>query len=336
MDMLGRYEKTTALSNKNAGSCRWCFAIRGGQEYFIKEFLEPKYPENDTVSSPEKIARKIKKCTAFELKKSRMYRAINESSDGNAVRVVDFFRVGAKYYMVMPKIKSENLTVEEIAALPLETRRMLCAIVAHSVAQLHHAKFVHADMKHTNVMLVRLKTGRLTAKVIDYDAGYFEFDPPTHPEEIAGDQVYFSPEAWLAMLGEEAKLTCKLDVFALGILFHQYLTGNIPEYDQERFSCAGEAVAQGEKPEVSWDMPTDLHWIIWRMLAADPEERPSAQEVYECFIKPLKKEPLSKPQPDLQPIVEPDPVPDLQPEPEPDYFGDAPARDGWWSLGDLE
>lgn len=59
MAMLGRYESTTALSNSDAGSCRWCFAIRGGQEYFIKEFLEPKYPENDTTSSPEKEPRKL-------------------------------------------------------------------------------------------------------------------------------------------------------------------------------------------------------------------------------------------------------------------------------------
>ncbi|MBE6961613.1 MAG: hypothetical protein E7445_04070 [Ruminococcaceae bacterium] len=285
MAMLGRYERTTALSNKDAGSCRWCFAIRGGQEYFIKEFLEPKYPENDTTSSPEKRAKKIKKCEAFEQSKTRIYRAINEHSDGNAVRVVDFFRVGAKYYMVMPKINPVKMSVEEIARLPEHVKRRICTVIAHSVAQLHKSKFVHADIKHTNIMLVHSRTSKLTAKLIDYDAGFFEYDPPTHPEEIPGDQVYFSPEAWTAILGEEAQLTCKLDIFALGILFHQYLTGKLPGYDEEKFSCAGEAVAAGEKLNISWDMPADIHRVISQMLAANPCERPSAQEVFNNLTK---------------------------------------------------
>ena len=288
MAMLGRYESTTALSNSDAGSCRWCFAIRGGQEYFIKEFLEPKYPENDTTSSPEKRAKKIRKCEAFEQRKTRIYSAINEYSDGNAVRVVDFFRVGAKYYMVMPKINPVKMSVQEIARLPEHDKRRICTVIAHSVAQLHESKFVHADIKHTNIMLVHSRTSKLTAKLIDYDAGFFEYDPPTHPEEIPGDQVYFSPEAWTAILGEEVELTCKLDVFALGILFHQYLTGKLPGYDEEKFSCVGEAVAAGGKLNISWDMPADLHRVISKMLAANPNERPSAQEVFNNLAKPDK------------------------------------------------
>lgn len=285
MAMLGRYERTTALSNKDAGSCRWCFAIRGGQEYFIKEFLEPKYPENDTTSSPEKRAKKIKKCEAFEQNKTKIYRTVNEQSDGNAVRVVDFFRVGAKYYMVMPKINPVKMSVEEIARLPEHVKRRICTVIVHSVAQLHKSKFVHADIKHTNIMLVHSRTSKLTAKLIDYDAGFFEYDPPTHPEEIHGDQVYFSPEAWTAILGEEAQLTCKLDIFALGVLFHQYLTGKLPGYDEEKFSCAGEAVAAGEKLNISWNMPADLRRVVCQMLAANPYERPSAQDVFNSLTK---------------------------------------------------
>lgn len=119
MTMLGQYERTTPLSNKDAGSCRWCFAVYGCQEFFIKEFTDgPKYPENDTTSSPEKRAKKIKKCEAFEKSKTNIYRAINMYSDGNAVRVVDFFRMGAKYYMVMPRIRPVKMRVEEVAVLP--------------------------------------------------------------------------------------------------------------------------------------------------------------------------------------------------------------------------
>lgn len=215
-------------------------------------------------------------------------------------------------------------------------------------------------------MIITSQSGNLTAKVIDYDAGFFESDPPTHPEEICGDQVYFSPEAWQAILGEESQLSCKLDVFAMGILFHQYLAGKLPGYDNTRFCCAGDAVAAGEKPEVSEDMPEDLHNLICRMLEADPAKRPDSQEVYQVLSQPFKKIDPPIPEPsdtagnadpnntvaetpakdadeNNEPILDlfkskmedPAPVPASAEDPKPDFVGDAPARVGWWDMGDL-
>ena len=132
MDMLGRYQQTTALSNQNAGSCWWCYAVRSGKEFFIKEYLEPKHPQNDTVSSPEKIERKLRKCKAFEAEKTRVFKAINEKSDGNAVRIEDFFRIGAKYYIAMPRIRGIEMEETDIADLPLMARRRLCAVISHA------------------------------------------------------------------------------------------------------------------------------------------------------------------------------------------------------------
>ena len=281
--MLGRYELTSELSNKNAGSCRWCFAIRGGQEHFIKEFLEPKHPETDTTSSPEKKEKKLKKCREFESRKTKIYRAINECSDGNLTRITDFFRVGAKYYMVMPKIKALKMEIGEIAGLPEHVRRRLCTVIAHAIARLHSVHFVHADIKHSNIMFVHSKANKLTAKVIDYDAGFFEDDPPTNPEAIAGDMVYFSPEVYRAWREEGMYLTCKMDVFAVGVLFHQYLTGKLPGFDVEEFESVGEAVSFGEAAQVSWDMPADIHTLICRMLEPNPHKRPTAQEVFDVL-----------------------------------------------------
>ncbi len=319
MEMLGRYQLTTALSNQNAGSCQWCFATLQGRDYFIKEFLEPKYPAADTTSSAQKIEKKLQKCGVFEQKKTRIYEALNTCSDGNAVRVTDFFRIGSKYYMAMPRIRPVKMDIPTVAGLAPEVRRRLCAVIAHSMAQLHSKGLVHADVKHSNIMLTHSGGNQLTAKVIDYDAGYFESDPPKCAEEVAGDQVYFSPEAWAFMLGEEAQLTCKLDVFALGVLFHQYLTGQLPRYDTDSFTCTGEAVQQGAKVEVSNDMPPELHRLLCRMLDADPAKRPTAQEVHRILVAP-EREPEPKP---------PVPQPDIP------FQHDALARSGFHSLGDL-
>ena len=336
MEMLGQYQLLTALSNKDAGSCSWCFAVRGGQNYFIKEFKEPKYPDGDTASSPERREKKRKKCLQFEQKKTRVYRTINENSDGIAVRVTDFFRVGAKYYAVMPKIEGVHMDAETVATLPEKTGRTICAVVAHAVAQLHRGGFIHADIKHSNVMLVKSPSGDLTAKLIDYDAGYFEDDPPTHPEEIGGDQVYFAPEVYLAIQGMTVMLTRSLDIFSLGILFHQYLTGTLPIFDMNQFSCVGEAVAYSSPIMVSAAMPKDLYPMICRMLAPDPAARPTAQEVYETLIAPLRP---------YDTLVKQDPGTGYAPDAGkavsfgtgavPGFVGDAPAQEGWHGLGDL-
>lgn len=277
---LGRYDLTGALSNKDAGSCRWCFATHDGQECFIKEFLEPKHPETDTTSSPEKREKKLNKCREFEYLKTKVYQAVNACSDGNLTRITEFFRVGAKYYMVMPKIKSLRLEISEIANFPAHVSRRLCAIIAHAIARLHSVHFVHADIKHTNILFVRSKSNKMTAKIIDYDAGFFEDNPPTDPEAIAGDENYFSPEAYRAWREEGLCLTCKMDIFAMGVLFHQYLTGKFPGFDAEEFSSVGEAVSFGETAVVSDDLSEDMHNLICSMLESDPNMRPTAQEVF--------------------------------------------------------
>ncbi len=277
---LGKYQLTSALSNKNAGSCRWCFGVYSGREHFIKEFLEPKHPETDTTSSPEKRARKLRKCQEFEHRKVRVYHTINECSDGNLTRVVDFFRVGAKYYMAMPRIRALKVEVGDVASLPENTKRRICMVIAHSIARLHSAHFVHADIKHSNVMFVYSQKYELTAKVIDYDAGFFEDDPPRNPEAIAGDMNYFSPEVYRAWREEGMHLTCKMDVFSMGVLFHQYLTGKLPGFPSEEFESVGEAVSCGEKAQVSESLPKDMYNLIVAMLDTDPNKRPTAEDVF--------------------------------------------------------
>lgn len=323
MEMLGRYEQTTALSNRNAGSCRWCFAVRNGREFFIKEYLEPKHPETDTVSSPEKKERKLKKCMAFEAEKTRVFQSINEQSDGNAVRIEDFFRIGAKYYIAMPRIRGEALREADVAALKDPEKRKLCAVIAHALACVHAAGYVHADIKHTNVIFVRLPNGNLTAKLIDYDAGYFEDAVPTNTEQIAGDQVYYAPEVCDAIMNGNVDISCKADIFSLGVLFHQYYTRELPAFDMEQFSCVGEAALLHSEVTVSEEMPEDVRALIMQMLAADPQQRPTAQEIHAEISKPLMPESYTE----RKPIPEPNP----DPAPNPDPLG----KHGWYTPDNL-
>lgn len=280
MEKLWRYTPQGGFTNKNAGFSMWCFGTYGGKEYFIKQFLSPKYPANDTESSAARIEKRLAECESFENRQRKLYAALTELSDGNDVRILDFFRIASRYYIVTEKVDALPWTVETIAALPEEEKRRLCAILAHAVASLHAGGLVHSDIKHDNVLFTYTQAGRVTAKLIDFDGSFLESDPPSLEEGVTGDANYFSPEACARSYGEESPLTCKLDVFALGVLFHQYFSGQMPDFDTDSASCPGEAVLQGLALQLDESLPEDVRQLLGRMLSGAPDERPTAQEVF--------------------------------------------------------
>ncbi len=277
---IGSYELLTPMNNQNSGFSVWGFAAKNGREYFIKEFLSPKYPDQDDVSSMERQMRRIRQCRHFEEQKTALYRAVNQGSDGNAVRILDFFRQGSGYYIVTDRVWETPLTPEQISCLPQPEIRRLCAIIAHTMAGLHREGVVHGDLKPTNILFTTTPAGLRTAKVIDFDSSFLESDPPAPGDDIVGDAVYFSPEACMSMWEEKVALTCKMDVFAMGILFHQYLTGELPDFDREASGSAGEAVAKGLAVTVSQKLQPDTAELIRSMLAPDPAVRPGAEDVF--------------------------------------------------------
>lgn len=314
MEKLGSYELTGHLTSQNSGYSIWGFGKKNDRDFFIKQFLSPKYPANDTVSSAASIEKRRKKCERFEQKKASLYKMINDNSDGVAVRVEEFFRVESKYYISMRKIDALEWDVEAIAKLTEKEKRYLCFVIAHGIAGLHNGHVVHADLKHDNILFMKSASGYITAKIIDFDSGFLETDPPTDGEEIVGDQVYFSPEACKTFMGESPELTCKMDIFALGILFHQYFTGSLPGYDTTLGNYAGEAVARGGTVSVSDDLPADVHDLLEKMLDADPHNRPSAIEVYAAFAEKSlaevwKSEAEAKPAPAEEPVAPPPETP---------------------------
>ena len=284
MEQLGEYTLYENLSSQNSGYSIWGFGYKNNKDYFIKQFLSPKYPADDYESSPQRLAKKKAQCIEFERKKISVYSALNSGSDGNAVHVTEFFRIDTKYYISMPKIEALPVTIGEIAAMPVCEKCRLCAIIAHAVYSLHLGGLIHADLKHENILFTQTRQELLTAKVIDFDSSFLESEPPGEDEDIVGDLVYFSPEAVYRILGEAKKLTCKMDVFSLGVLFHQYLTGELPSFDHDYADYPGEAAARGLIVEASEDIPAFLNSVFSRMLSVDPDVRPSAFEVYNTLI----------------------------------------------------
>lgn len=279
MNTINEYKFLMPLQNKNAGFSRWTYAVRYGEEYFIKEFMNPVYPDEETLSDTLR-KKKIESCKRFEEKKINLYRKINEVSDGNLVRVFEFFRCDSHYYISMAKINSQKISFGEIMKLPFEDKIILCRTAARSILALHSAGIVHSDIKDTNVLIHKSKKGKYVAKIIDFDCSFFENDPPKTENELGGDQIYLSPEACLFFCGDETKLTCKMDVFSLGLLFHQYLTGELPYFDRSQYDYAHEAVLDGGELIVKNDIPGRLRNMLQYMLKVNPDERTDMMSVF--------------------------------------------------------
>ena len=280
--IMNQYELLEDFQNKHAGFSRWTYGKKNGKTYFLKEFLDPVYPTDESISLTTR-KELILDCKEYETEKKKLYETINNVSDGNLIRISEFFRFENHYYIATDKVDETKITMEQIANLPFEERVLLCKTVAHSMMKLHEAHIVHADIKETNIIIKKTKTGKLVGKIIDFDAGFFEEKPPKYEDELGGDQVYLSPEGCQFVCGESVQLTCKMDVFALGLLFHQYLTGEMPKFDKEEYDYAFDAVLDNQPLEFSRKLPARWQPMIKGMLECDPKKRLSMKQVYSIF-----------------------------------------------------
>lgn len=283
--MINNYSFDKPLTSDNSGYSKWGIGERGGKKYFVKEFLSPVYPVDPAAYSEVKMREKIGYCETFEKERTRFYRAIREAADGNLVQIEQFFRVGSKYYVSTVAITDRFLPIEEVVGSMFLERLRLCCSVAHALARIHEKGIVHSDIKPDNVIVVQ--KNHLKGYLIDFDCGFFEENRPKLGEELNGDMVYLSPEAYLHIAGEESNLSRKMDIFALGLLLCQYLTGKLPDFDKNEYQYAYESVLDDHPIEVKQVVNEECASLITRMLLKDPAARPDANEVFEKLEKLL-------------------------------------------------
>ena len=120
-DELNGYRLTTPFTTTGGGHCQWAFASRGGEEYFVKQFLNPTYPLPDGPGSEKTKAAKRARCERFAKQHTEVAEKLRplSATGGNLVVTRDFFRHAAHYYKVTVKVDAGTEGPPEIAALPL-------------------------------------------------------------------------------------------------------------------------------------------------------------------------------------------------------------------------
>jgi eukaryotic-like serine/threonine-protein kinase len=293
-DVINGYRLTTDAQN-GGGQCEWAFAKKDGEAFFIKRFLKPVYPMESSPGSPETKAEKRARSDEFERQQRQIIRKLREISGegGNLVVTREFFRESTHFYKVTLKVDVTHISPREIAGLPRDDRILIMLTAAKSLETLHRAGLVHGDVKLDNLLVKALPGGGHAIKVIDFD-NCFPVNHPAPADQLVGDIAFYSPELYLYHLGEGSggALDDKTDVFALGLVFWQYLTGERPPLPPGRRYSA-QAVLGGTSlslPKSIRDMP--VADVIHAMLAQEPGARPSMSEVHSGLRNARKGRPI--------------------------------------------
>lgn len=128
-------------------------------------------------------------------------------------------------YVVMEYIDGQTLTQWMIdnPRPDLETVRAIVEQIARGLGAFHRMEMLHQDVRPDNIMID--KTG--TVKIIDFGSvkvtGVVEAAPSADHNDILGTVQYTAPEYFLGEGG-----TSRSDMFSLGVVTYQMLTGNLP------------------------------------------------------------------------------------------------------------
>ena len=266
------------------GMSKISFAERGGKEYFIKEFLSPKYPTPEAPGSEKIKEQKRKACEAFEKHHQEINNLIKEkvSLGGNLVYAVAFFRNGTSYYKVNERIDTSSLTIDEICHLPVENIFIIARSVCKSLGILHDIGIVHGDLKPDNILIKRTSEKIFTGKLIDFDDSYFSENPPKDREAIVGTPEYYSPELAEYIMDEDDEvsgktLTLASDIFTLGIILCEYFTGAKPQIKSGE--PLWKAIKEGETLSFAKKLPIEIEKLLLSMMSLNSAERPSIKKI---------------------------------------------------------
>jgi serine/threonine protein phosphatase PrpC len=128
-------------------------------------------------------------------------------------------------YVAMEFIEGQTLAqwMRDNPKPDLETVRDIIVQVARGLQAFHRLEMLHQDLRPENIMI----DGAGTAKIIDFGstrvAGLLEMNASNDPALILGTEQYSAPEYFLGEYGTSAS-----DIFSLGVIAYQMLTGKLP------------------------------------------------------------------------------------------------------------
>lgn len=234
----------------------------------------------------------------------------------NIVSIYDVGEDGDMHYIVMEYIKGKTLKqyIQEFSPLSAARSVHIMKQLTSAIAHAHENGIIHRDIKPQNILMDEEGNVKITDFGIATSLGATSF---TQTNSVIGTVHYLSPEQ-----ARGGVATMKSDIYALGIVFYELLTGELPFSGESAVSIALKHL-QAETPSVrefDASIPQSVENIVLKATAKDQNHRYSnAEEMEEdlntCLSLQRVNEPKFMPPVDdgatkLIPIIkDPKPVP---------------------------
>jgi len=213
-------------------------------------------------------------------------------SHPNIVSIYDVGQVEDTHYIVMEFIDGANLNeiIRERAPLQADEAVRITAQICDALEHAHQNQIIHRDIKPHNILIGN--NGRV--KVTDFGiARAVTSSTITQTGSVIGSVHYFSPEHAKGVATGE-----KSDLYSLGIVLYQMLTGRLPFLGESPISVALKHLQDPfEQPrKVNPYIPQSVENIILRAMRKNPQERyQSAREMRSDLETCMQPQRLNEP-----------------------------------------
>jgi serine/threonine protein kinase len=207
---------------------------------------------------------------AFQERFRREAKAAANLSHPNIVTMHDFGLDNGQLFLVMEYVPGKDLktlTKQRVRFSPEEAIPLLIQACA-GIGYAHRAGLVHCDVKPQNMLV----TPDMRLKVADF--GIARALATIHPEEQA-DVVWGSPQYFAPEQAQGAAPAPASDVYSLGIIMYEMLTGSLP-FNATTDSDLARQHVEDEPPLLSEMLPEispTLEQILKKVLSKEPSQR---------------------------------------------------------------
>ncbi len=220
---------------------------------------------------------------------TREARAAAAIGHENIVDVTDFGTHEGQPFLVMELLR--GVTLDELMVNhDLFDLPRACEIVGRvlsALASAHAAGIVHRDLKPENIFLTEQGT-RSSVKILDFGISKFQQQSDnlvtTEEGAMLGTPSYMSPEQWLS----ERDIDHRADLFAVGVLFYEMLTGYLPYEGVSRGELMLQVVTGTEAPSapssIVEGLPAEIDEVALKAVSRARADRyQSAQEFLDAL-----------------------------------------------------
>ena len=205
-----------------------------------------------------------------------MLREARAANRVDHAHIIDIHDIGeteeGELYLVMEYLVGASLSTELArGAVPVARATDILEQLCAALARAHDLGVVHRDLKSDNILLTTRGGRKDFVKILDFGLAHLAMDPRLAPKgAIFGTPEYMSPEQ---ARGEEAGP--QSDLYALGILFYEMVTGQLPFRSDDRETLldlqrSGTAVRPRQlKP----DLLPQAEIVILKLLEKDRRKR---------------------------------------------------------------